>query len=105
MAMSASKFVQLYDDGAITRHDAMTRLIQAAADFSPEVLAGELGADWLADLKSETASPPGRPEEIVWVESVCAGPGFDWEAHRAEMVRRVFAGALRWHQYFKGRHV
>jgi hypothetical protein len=98
--LSVLSIVQAFDRGHYTRGETVSRLIQAAADLPPEVIVGDLSAGWLAELRAETNSPPARVDDIIWIQPICAGPGFDWAAHQAKMVRLCFEGAWRWHKYF-----
>lgn len=95
-----AKLVGLYERGALTRHELLIRLCQSAADRAPAAVATELPADVLAEVREWSAAPPDSPDRCRVFGSVCAGPGFDAEAHFREESRRLYDGLWRWHGFF-----
>ena len=94
-----AKLLQWYEAGALTRHELLLRLLQAAAERAPAELAAVLPPEVLAEVRARSAAP-ASPGECRVVGSVCAGPGFDAEVHFREESRRLYDGSLRWHRYF-----
>ena len=95
-----AKLVRQYEEGVLTRHELLIRLCQAAADRAPAGIAGELPAEVLAEVREWSAAPPDGPDRCRVFGSVCAGPGFDAEAHFREESRRLYDGLWRWHRHF-----
>jgi hypothetical protein len=95
-----AKLLRWYEAGRVTRHELLLRLLQAAAEREPAEIAADLPTDLLAEVRERAAVPPATPDGCRVIGSVCAGPGFDAEAHFREESRRLYDGLWRWHGYF-----
>jgi hypothetical protein len=101
MAMSISEFVRLYDRGAITRHELLIRLCQAAAEQPPHQLAPALSAEELAEVREWSTAPPESPDKCRVIHAGgFIGDAEYWERHFREESRRLYDGLWRWHRYF-----
>jgi hypothetical protein len=95
-----ARLVQLYEASAFSRQESLLRLLQAAAERSPAEIASELPPDVIDELRGRSATAPASPDECRVFGSVCAGPGFDAEAHFRKESQRFYDGLRRWHAYF-----
>jgi hypothetical protein len=96
----ARSMIRQYERGVYIRHETVTRLVQAAAEHPPAELAGGLSADWLEEVRQQTAEPPASPDDVHYISVITGGPGFDYEAYFAMMRRTCHDGAWNWHRYF-----
>jgi hypothetical protein len=95
-----AKLLRLFEAGAITRHELLLRLCQAAAERAPAELVAGLPAHVLDEIREWVVRQPTSPDECRVIRSVCAGPGFDAERHFREEARQLYDGLWRWHRYF-----
>ena len=102
MKMTPQQLVAWYQKGVITGHEAVNRLVKLVIDQAPAGFAVELPAEWLADIREQSADIP-NPDEMLLVESVCNDESWTPEKHaarqRAEKERYV-AGLRVWKAYF-----
>jgi hypothetical protein len=96
-----AKLLGLFAAGALTRHDLLIRLCQAATESSPKQIAAELPPDVLVQVREWSATPPASPDKCRVFGLVCAAGEYDWEGHLREESRRLHDGLWRWHGYFK----
>ncbi len=94
-----ARLIRLYERGALSRHELLTRLCQAAAELSPFELAVELPIDILADIAERSALPPNSPDQCrVWGGGSVTG---NWEQHFLLEAQRLYDGLWAWHRYFQ----
>jgi len=102
MARGAGELVAAYARGMVTRVEAVSKLVDLAADLSPAAIAAGLPADWLADVRRHCeeylACPP--PRRVLVLTSVCNGPGYDADRARREAEGRALAGLSAWLAFF-----
>ena len=73
--------MRYYQRGVYTRLEALTLLVQAAAEHQPSELAQGLPAEWLQAIREDTISPPGSPSDVLYISGIRGDPNFDYETH------------------------
>lgn len=101
----AREWVRRYECGMYTRLEALTRLVQEAAEHPPAALAVGLPGEWLEELKERTTVPPASPDEVLYISGILRGVDFDYKAYFAQMRQSCFDGSWAWHRYFAERVV
>jgi hypothetical protein len=98
-AETARRLIRGYDKGLYTRLEVLSQLIEAAATFSPAELAQDLSPEWLAQLREETAEPPGSPDNVIVISGSIFLAGSSPEEYYAEVRRAWYDGAWSWHRF------
>ena len=100
--MTPQKWLAWYDEGRITGHETVFRLVQAATDHDPTSFAELVPADTLTELRAKTVYIP-TPDEFRIVRSVCRIGPFDAAEEAAKKLtekERFVAGLRAWKAYF-----
>jgi hypothetical protein len=99
-AEAARKLLRYYQRGVYTRLEALTLLVQAAAEHPPSELAQGLPVEWLQAIREDTISPPGSPSDVLYISGILGDPNFDYNTHLTEMRQTWYDGAWNWRRYF-----
>jgi hypothetical protein len=99
----ASRLLANYERGAITRMELIGRLVDFAADTSPEGIAPLLSADCLRELEDLSVHPPPSPADAPrrFAFETRVGP-VDTQADQQRQQQSWYDGAWSWHRYFRG---
>ena len=94
------RLLRQYEEGRITHHELLRRLIQAAARIPPSQIAAVLSLPELQELQKLSTNPPNSVEESP--RSTCPGVSGDWELEIRQGQRLWHDGAWQWHRWFQG---
>jgi hypothetical protein len=92
------KLLAGYEQGHLTAHELVTRLIEAAAEQPPEELVPPLPADILLALRQRAAEAPTEGGVYIWGGNLM--PGVDPQEFMADKKRIWGEGVRRWRGYF-----
>lgn len=102
--MKLAKLLGQFDRGALTRHELLIRVCQAAADYPPERIAVALPHDLMDNIRVWSMTPPESPEKCRVIQAGgLIGDLERWDRYFREQSRRLYDGLWRWHRYFADR--
>jgi hypothetical protein len=95
----AGKIAALYESGALTCHEAVTRLVLLAAEEAPTSLADALPEELSAQIREISHSPPADPGKSPRIFGIGVSDEGAWREHTS---RAWYEGAWAWHHHFYG---